>query len=143
MREMATFFDEISFATKSDFEIVNLTNKIKESVNKSRIKDGIVVIFTKHTTCSLRVSEDEKSLLEDYKRFFSGLAPKDHNYGHNKTNVDERPNAHAHLQSMTLNSSETIPLRNGELLLGTWQSILFVELDGPRPERRVTVEVIG
>lgn len=140
---MSAFFDEIKFATNKPFDTIEITEMVKKSVKSSGVSNGIVVLFTQHTTGALRISEYEKSLQEDYRWFFDQLVPKAHEYGHNKTNVDERPNAHSHLQSMTLNSSETIPLKDGKLTLGKWQSIFFIELDGPRSERRVTVEVIG
>ena len=75
-------------------------------MKKSMVRNGSVTLFSQHTTGAIRVSEDEKSLLLDYKDFFEKLAPKKGAYGHNETNVDGRKNAHSHLQSMLLNSAE-------------------------------------
>ena len=141
--EMKTFFEELKIATKADFELVEITSKVKDVIAKSGIKNGFVIIFSPHTTGLVRISENEKGLMGDYKDFFGKVVPAKGEYRHNKTNVDDRPNAHAHLQSMLVNSSESVPLRDGKLLLGTWQTIFFVELDGARPERKVTIEVMG
>ncbi|MCL5419485.1 MAG: secondary thiamine-phosphate synthase enzyme YjbQ [Candidatus Marsarchaeota archaeon] len=140
---MNVFFDELKFPTSKEFEMVNITDRVRDSVAKSGIMDGMVLVFSPHTTGLVRISESEVSLMADYRKFFDMLAPKAGDYGHNRTNVDDRPNAHAHLQSMLVNSGEAIPLREGKLLLGTWQTIFFVELDGARPERKVTIEVLG
>ncbi len=140
---MNTFFDEIKFPSTKEFELIDITERVRKSVKDSGIKDGFVIIFSPHTTGGVRISESEKGLMGDYTKFFEKIVPKNLEYAHNKTNVDDRPNAHSHLQSMLVNSSETILLRNGDLSLGTWQTIFFVELDGARPERKVMIEVVG
>ena len=140
---MKIYFDEIRFPSKKEFEMIPITEQIKECVKKSGVRNGTVTLFSQHTTGPLRITEDERSLIADYKNFYSKLVPKEGKYGHNQTNVDNRPNAHAHLQSTILNSSETIPIKDSKLMLGTWQTIFFVELDGARPERKVIVQVMG
>lgn len=140
---MSNFFGEIKLSTTKGFELIGITDRVNECIKKSRIKNGVVVVFSPHTTCAIKINEYEKSLMGDFQEFFERLAPQKGAYRHNKTNVDGRSNAHSHLQSMVLNSSETIPLRDGQMLLGSWQTIFFVEIDGPRPERKVLVEVIG
>ena len=140
---MKVYFDEIRIGSKEGFETIPITDMVEQIVKKSMVRNGTVTLFSQHTTGSIRVSEDEKSLLLDYKNFFERLAPKKGAYGHNETNVDDRKNAHSHLQSMLLNSAETIPVKDGKMMLGTWQTIFFVELDGPRPERKVIVQVMG
>lgn len=137
------FFDEIRLPSRKEFETIAITDRVDEAIKKSGVQNGNVTLFSQHTTASIRISEDEKSLETDYENFFEKLAPKAGTYGHNETNVDDRKNAHSHLQSMLLNSGETIPIKDGKMMLGTWQTIFFVELDGPRPERRVIVQVMG
>jgi secondary thiamine-phosphate synthase enzyme len=75
--------------------------------------------------------------------FLKRLVPRDGDYLHNLAPVDDRDNAHAHLIGLFMNASESIPVRDGELLLGGWQSVFFVELDGPRPRREVSLQFIG
>ncbi len=140
---MKNFFDEVKLSSGKERELIDITDQVREAVMKSSVKDGIVVIFSQHTTGPVRISEYEPGLMGDYDNFFNKIAPKGDNYAHDTTNVDDRPNTHSHLQSITMNSSETIPIRNGEMMLGKWQTIFFVELDGPRAERKAIVQVIG
>jgi len=99
--------------------------------------NGIAVIYTPHTTTALIVNEAESGLLEDIVEVLQKLIPKGAGYKHDR--IDD--NADAHLRACILGNSLVIPVENGRLVLGTWQRILFVELDGPR-RRRVYVKVI-
>ena len=89
------------------------------------------------------VVEREPQLERDMLTFLKRLVPRDGDYLHNLDPVDGRDNAHSHLIGLFMNSSETIPLAGGAMLLGEWQSIFFIELDGPRPRRRVELQVMG
>ncbi|RLF78702.1 YjbQ family protein [Palaeococcus sp. (in: euryarchaeotes)] len=127
---------EIEVKTSKEFEIVDITHSIEEIVKESGVKEGIAVIFTKHTTTSLIINENEPRLLRDIERLFKGLVPKEERYAHNS--IDR--NAHSHLRAILMNPSLTVPIEDGKLFLGTWQSILFIELDGPRI-RKVLVKI--
>lgn len=120
-------------------------------------KSGIVNVFSKHTTCSIFLLEDELLHLADVRFFLDKMAPRfkepegDHNnikYLHdlislrNDVPQDERINGHSHIRSLFFNSSETIPIEDGELLLGTWKDIFVVELDAGR-EREIVCTFIG
>jgi secondary thiamine-phosphate synthase enzyme len=76
-------------------------------------------------------------------RHLEQVVPRDGDYGHNRAAVDDRPNAHAHLLGLFMNASESVPILDGELLLGGWQSIFLVELDGPRDQRQITLHFLG
>jgi secondary thiamine-phosphate synthase enzyme len=98
----------------------------------------------------VRIQENEPLLLEDLRDFLAGLAPTTTNYRHNDFRVrthhmhpDERPNGHAHCLQLLLGSSESVPVVDGALALGTWQRLFLVELDGPRPDRQVLVQLSG
>ena len=123
--------------------MIDISNKVVESVKKSGISNGIVIVFSTHTTGAIKINENEKNLIGDFDNMFEKLIPRNFDYEHNKTAIDNRPNAHSHLRSMLINSSETIPFKDGKMLLGTWQAIFFIELDGPRQNRKIIVEVIG
>lgn len=140
---MKNFFEDIRLSSKSEFEMVDITDQVKDCVARSGITQGFAVIFSQHTTGSVRISEYENGLMSDLRDFFDKTAPKAGAYVHNRTNVDGRLNAHSHLQAMVLNSSEMVPIKDGALILGKWQNVFFVEVDGPRPERKVTVQVVG
>ena len=104
-------------------------------------------MFSQHTTTALAVNENEARLLEDVKIHLEKLAPQSVGYLHDDLHLrnvpdDEPMNAHSHLMAMMLSTSEVIPIVNGQLALGTWQSVLFFELDGPR-QRTVFVQLWG
>lgn len=137
----------IKIKTDSGTHLYNLTEKIKEIVADSQIKSGQVLIFTRHTTTALSINENETRLLEDIRLFLEKIAPKNGRYLHDDTHLrdclpDERINGHSHLKALFLNKSETIPLNDGSLALGQWQSVIFFELDGSR-EREIIIQVVG
>ena len=133
----------IEIETGQSTELIDITGKVKEIV-KSKTKNkignldsGICVVFTRHTTSGLIINENEAGLKNDILALLNELIPEGRGYLHDK--IDD--NAHAHLRAVVLGSSVTIPIENGGLTLGTWQSIFFVECDGPR-RREVYVTVI-
>ncbi|MDJ0575630.1 MAG: secondary thiamine-phosphate synthase enzyme YjbQ [Xenococcaceae cyanobacterium MO_234.B1] len=137
----------ITLETDPGINIYNITPQIKEIVTASSIKNGQVIVFVRHTTTALAINEYEVRLLEDIKTHLQKLAPPNAKYLHNDLHLrdvppDEPENAHSHLMAMMLNNSETIPIVNGELGLGTYQSILFFELDGAR-RRNILVQING
>lgn len=127
---------EISINTKEKFEIIDITSQINELLD---IDEGIVNIFSKHSTSAIVVNENEKGLLKDSKNSLNNLITNQNNYYHDK--IDN--NASSHLKSFLLSPSETLPVKNSRLDLGTWQSVFFVELDGPRKQRIINLKVIG
>ncbi|PSF31341.1 secondary thiamine-phosphate synthase enzyme [Aphanothece hegewaldii CCALA 016] len=123
--------------TEQSIEIYNITPKIQEKLTTTKIQNGQVCVFSRHTTTAIAINEYEERLLEDIKTYLRKLAPDTDQYLHNDLHLrivppDEPMNAHSHLMAMTLSTSEVIPIVDGKLALGTWQSVLFVELDGPR-----------
>ena len=135
----------LSINTSSSFQIIDISSDIvailnqinKEEINK--ITNGMVNIFTKHSTSAICVNENEKGLLADLEKVLKDLVKENDNYRHDF--IDN--NAASHLRAFLLGSSETIPIVDGRLDLGTWQSIFFIELDGPRTNRTVELTFIG
>ncbi len=123
--------------THSRMEIINITTEVNFILEKSNIKKGLVNIYSKHSTSGIVINEDEPGLLKDFQNTLETLVPSNGNYKHDI--IDN--NADSHIRSFLIGNSETIPLYNGKLDLGTWQSIFFVELDGPRT-RKVTVTIV-
>jgi len=121
----------IEIDTRERVEIIDVTSFIEEFVRKSGIENGICLVYTLHTTTGLTVNEAERGLIKDMCRLMSSLIPEGAGYLHDK--IDS--NAHAHLQALLLGNSVTIAVDAGRPILGTWQRILFVELDGPRRRR--------
>ena len=129
--------DRIELRTKESTELIDITPKVREIVVRRGVDAGVCVVFTKHTTTGIIINENEAGLRNDIVRLLNELVPRGKGYMHDR--IDN--NAHAHLRSVLLGPSVTIPIENGRLVLGTWQSIMFVESDGPR-QREVRVEII-
>ncbi|MEW8626768.1 MAG: secondary thiamine-phosphate synthase enzyme YjbQ [Candidatus Thiodiazotropha sp.] len=145
---MLSFYDEIEVPTGKSFEVVDITDQVKDIVEKSALREAVVTITSLHTTCALAVNENEERLFDDIRNYFLAIAPADKPYKHNdlhlRVNIppDEPENAHAHLIAMMLGNSETVMVHQGNPVLGRYQSILMLEMDGPR-QRKCAVQVIG
>ncbi len=123
----------IEIVTGRREEIVDITDRVREVV---RGKSGLAVVYSLHTTTAVTVNEGETGLMEDIISRLSELVPYSAGYRHDR--IDS--NADAHIKASIIGNSVIVPVSNGELLLGTWQRILFIEFDGPR-RRRVHVIV--
>ena len=119
-------------------EIIDMTQDINDILTKSKIKEGLINVFAKHSTAGIVINENESGLVKDFQNALESLIPENNNYLHDR--IDN--NADSHIRSFFIGSSETIPVENGHLSLGTWQSIFFVELDGPR-SRKFVITVMG
>ncbi|MDW7732105.1 MAG: secondary thiamine-phosphate synthase enzyme YjbQ [Methanolobus sp.] len=124
--------------TGKRIELIDITDHVREHVKESNVQNGICVISTRHTTTAIIVNENEAGLRSDILSLLERLVPENAGYSHDR--IDD--NAHAHLRAVLLGSSETLHVSNNEIVLGTWQSIFFAELDGPRT-RTVDITVIG
>lgn len=138
---------EIEVETCPGIGIYNITPQLVKLLEQTSIKAGQILVFSRHTTTALAINEDEERLLEDVKVHLEKLAPSSGKYLHNDLHLrdvppDEPINAHSHLMAMMLSTSEVIPIAEGKLALGTWQSVLFFELDGPR-KRTIFVQISG
>ena len=140
----------LSVATSEPIQLVDITDAVAAVVRQARLRDGLVQVYSRHTTAAVRIQEDEPLLLEDLRRFLARLAPPEADYGHNDFRIrtqhmhpDERPNGHAHCLQLLLGSSESVPVLDGDLCLGAWQRLFLVELDGPRAQREVLVQALG
>lgn len=127
----------MNIRTSKRIELVDITEDVKSEIHKSGIVNGICVVSTSHTTTAIILNENETGLCHDILDFLEKLIPTSALYQHDR--IDN--NANAHLKAIILGSSETIPVMGGELVLGTWQRIFFVELDGPR-QRTVNITVV-
>lgn len=133
----------LRLATTAPIGLTDLTGAVRDWVREAGLRDGLLVVASRHTTARITVNEREPELERDIVAFLERLAPAAAGYRHDRDTVDGRPNAHAHLLGLFLNASETIPVVGGELQLGAWQALLFVELDGPRPAREVELTFLG
>lgn len=128
----------LKFSTSRKYCLVNITNEVQSLVKKSRIENGLCVVFVPHATAGIVVNEDEEGVKEDILKRILALAPESLDYQHD--HIDN--NARAHIIASILGPSITFIIENSGLKLGTWQEIFFVELDGPRGSRSVIVKII-
>jgi secondary thiamine-phosphate synthase enzyme len=126
----------VSFSTNGEIEFTDLTDQIQEAVSTSNIKNGIVHVFAPHATGILILTEKDPALLGDIKDFLEELAPKHRDYSHPS-------NAHSHLRSILLPPDKTLPIIEGRVEFGIWQSLLFVETDVHPRKRTVIIQVLG
>ena len=138
--------------TSGGLTVTDITDEVVEAVRESAVTDGIACIYSPHTTCCVRVNEFEGGFLEDLAQMLQRLVPRDGYYAHD--DWDRRTenicpedmevgNGHSHCMAMLLGTAgESVPVREGELCLGAWQRVLFLELDRER-DRRWMVQVVG
>ena len=130
----------IKIETKGDTDIINISDKVQKTVDKSKNKEGIVNVFTRHTTAGIAIMENEKGILMDFKEILERIAPVYSKYHHNEMQSDN--NGSLHFKASLIGSSVSVPFREGKLLLGTWQQIFLVDFDTHAREREIVVNVI-
>lgn len=136
MADFKIFSIRYTFSTKGEIDFKDLTDIVQETASKSRIKNGLVHVFAPHATGVLILTENEYGLLSDIKVFLERILPKHKRYRH-------PANAHSHLRSMLLPPDKTMPVIDGRVEFGTWQSLIFVETDVYPRNRTVIIQVMG
>ncbi len=131
----------INIKSKRENDMIDLTKKISEVISESDISDGIVTVFVKGSTGAIITIEYEPGLTKDFPDMLARLAPKDIKYGHEELWHDG--NGHSHVKASLVGSSLTVPFNDSILYLGTWQQIVFVELDTKSRDRDIILQIIG
>jgi secondary thiamine-phosphate synthase enzyme len=138
---MATKAFGIKVTTSGDSDILDLTSKVRESVNQSDIVNGPVLVFVPGATAGITTIEYEPGLIQDLPEFFERILPSGKTYHHDQTWGDG--NGYAHLRAALIGASFTCPLIAGKLILGTWQQIVLLEFYNRSREREIIVQVQG
>ena len=125
----------ISVKTNTKRQLVDITQDIENAIEKSKINEGTVCVFARHTTCALIISEIEDDLEKDLLNYFEKEGPKGP-FSHSHGGLSHTP---AHILSASIGQSLIVPIKNSKMLLGTWQRISLVEFDGPR-EREIIIQ---
>ncbi len=133
---MRVFTSTFSFETRGEVDFVDITHHIEEIVRESGIRNGIAVVFAPHATGAIIINENDSSLLEDLRDILGRIIPRHAEYRH-------PVNAHSHLRSILMEPSKVLPVIGGSLALGTWQSVMWVEVDTHPRTRKVIVTVLG
>ena len=155
--DKATFntnFSVLKVETSGSPKFFDITDQVTNLVNLSGISNGIVCVFSQHTTAAVVIQENEPLLMTDLSSFIERLAPKGAHYRHNDFHVrtvhmheDECPNGHSHCQNLVLGSSESIPISDSKIVLGQWQRIFVIELDAQKANqishRNIAVQIMG
>ncbi len=136
MSQVKVLNKEITFSTMGEIQFLDLSDKIRELVIESGVRNGIAHIFAPHATGILVLTENDPELLTDIEQLLENLAPKDGDYNHPS-------NAHAHLRSIIFQPDKTLPIVDGKIEFGTWQSLMFIETDVYPRNRTVRVQIIG
>jgi secondary thiamine-phosphate synthase enzyme len=134
----------VDWITNDRTQLINITDRINDVVRKSGIRDGLVHLQSLHTTTSVFLNEWQDALLHDMRRLLDELVVRDDNWRHNNPEYSdcERKNADSHLRGMIMGQTLCLQVRNSAVLLGTWQSIILAEFDGPR-SRSLSIQVSG
>lgn len=134
----------VDWITNDRMQLLNITDRINELVSKSGVRDGIIHLQSLHTTTAVFISEWQDALIHDVRVFLDQVVEQDNYYRHNDPEFSdcERRNADSHLRGMLMGQTLCLQVRNASVLLGTWQSIMFAEFDGPR-SRSLAVQISG
>lgn len=138
---MSTYHDELNFKTKGEVDILDLTSEVSNIVKTSKIKNGQVCVFCPGSTGAITTIEYEPGLLDDIPKAMERLFPKNMTYQHHLRWHDG--NGHSHVRASFLGPSIIVPIIDGNLTLGTWQQIVFIELDNKSRSRRIIIQIIG
>ncbi len=139
MTLMKTFTDYLWFETRQRKELINITDRISELVERSEITDGMCLVSAMHITSAIWVNDEEQGLKKDLQTWLELLAPAKPDYLHHQTGED---NADAHLKRTLLHHQTLLPITDGKLDLGPWEQVFYAEFDGQR-KKRVVIKMLG
>ncbi len=146
-------FENHDLVTEHATQMIDVTDDVLDVVRRSEVQNGMALVYSPHTTCAVVINELENGFAEDFAELLDSIAPAEGRYYRHddleirtqgiEDDTEEFPNGHSHCRAGLLSSaSQTVPIVDGKLMLGTWQRIFFCELDRSRP-RKVFIQVIG
>jgi secondary thiamine-phosphate synthase enzyme len=136
---MTAHTEYLTFSTAKRRELVNITDRLAEIVQRSRIQEGLCLVSAMHITAAIWVNDEEDGLKQDFQQWLDDLAPARPDYRHHRTGED---NADAHLKRTLVHHQVILPITAGRLDLGPWEQVFYAEFDGRR-KKRVVVKVLG
>jgi len=132
----------ITVQTEKKREFMNITPNVKSAMEKSGLRDGIILVASLHSNSAVFINDDEAGLLEDIADWLDRMAPFGDNYRHAAKGARAESNAGAHMQSILLNQQAVLSFTEGKLEIGPWQQVIYAELDGQRP-KRIHIKLLG
>ena len=136
---MKSYTEYLWFNTRKHREFINITDQVEDALNKSKIKEGFVLVSAMHITASIYVNDDESGLIQDIEEWLQKLAPEGPAYKHHQTG---ETNGDAHLKNLLIHHQVIIPVTRGKLDFGPWQQVFYGEFDGRR-RKKVIIKIIG
>lgn len=131
----------ITVSSNGENDMIDITHQIDEAIKATMLQDGIVTIFVSGSTAALTTIEYEPGLKKDFPKMLARIAPSQIEYEHDNTWHDG--NGHSHVRASLIGPSLTVPFKNKELMLGTWQQIVLLEMDTRSRERKIVVQMVG
>ena len=135
------FTETLTFTTEGDFYALNITDQVRTALGKSGVKEGFILVYYQHTTGAVMIIEHEVGILVDLQDVLENIVPAAHEYKHHLRGYDS--NGAAHVRTALLNVSVIIPVTSGDLMMGSYQEIILVDMDPQGCSRKVVVQVVG
>jgi secondary thiamine-phosphate synthase enzyme len=132
---------ELRLSTQGDADIVDITGGVAQIVGTASVSEGLATAFVRGSTAAVTTMEHEPGGVHDLQALLDRLVPVEGDYEHNRLNRDT--NSHAHQRASLIGSSESVPIREGQLALGTWQQLVLIDFDDRPRERTVVVQVLS
>ncbi|NQU18668.1 YjbQ family protein [bacterium] len=140
---MKTITKFINFSTKGNNDIVDITYEVEEKLRETKLEEGSVLLFVTGSTAALTTMEYEPGQIQDLREIVEKIIPRNKTYAHNHSLSGSDGNAHSHLRASLFQADLTIPFQNSELLLGTWQQIVFIDFDIYPRKRKIVLQFTG
>lgn len=138
---MQARYEELTLDTQGDGDIIDLTPYAQKAVDNAALTDGLCTVFVTHSTCGVTTMEFEPGCNADLNTVLERFAPQDESWEHNARNADT--NGHSHARAALLGPSVTVPVRDGELVTGTWQKVVIIDFDDRPRTRKVVIQLLG
>jgi secondary thiamine-phosphate synthase enzyme len=138
---MAIHTDELSFSTKGDTDLVDITAEVGRIVGAADVVEGQALVFVRGSTAAIATMEFEPGGVHDLREMLERLIPTQGDYEHNRLNHDT--NSHAHQRASIVGASEVVPVEGGRLALGTWQQLVLIDFDDSPRERAIVIQVLS
>ena len=131
----------VQLRSSTENDVINVTEQISGALKENELQNGIITVFIAGSTAAVTTIEYEPGLRHDFPKMLSRIAPKDIQYHHDDTWHDG--NGHSHVRASLIGPSLTVPFSNGDLILGTWQQIVVIEMDTKPRKRILTLQILG
>ncbi|HVM40200.1 MAG TPA: secondary thiamine-phosphate synthase enzyme YjbQ [Acidimicrobiia bacterium] len=138
---MQARYEELTLETQGDGDIIDMTPYAQKAIDNAQLRDGLCTVYVAHSTCGMTTIEHEPGCNADLNVVMERLAPEDDDWQHNALNGDT--NGHSHARAAIIGPSVTVPVRDGELITGTWQKVVMIDFDDRPRSRRVVIQLLG